>query len=124
MSLATLIKKGGLSNHATATVATLATEQAIGIESVARVAKVAVITSLTLLTFEQNLIEFVQRCCIGLAADAQQVINLLLSLEDEQDIINGKIPRESLITAIRVWTANASPHLSGKSIVIKESINE
>src|SRR4051794_17368253 len=103
MNLATLIKKGGLSSPATATVATFATEEAIGTVSVARVAKVAVATSLTPLTYKQNLIEFVQRCCIGLSVDAHQVIHFLVSTEDEQDIINGKIPRESLITAIRIW---------------------
>lgn len=120
MSLSTLIRKGGLADHMTATVATSATEQTIGAKNVAEVASVAVATTFAPLTSEQHLIEFVQHCCVGFTVSAQQVINLLLSIEDEQDIINGKMQIESLITAIRVWIANDSPHISGKSIIIKE----
>lgn len=117
MNLLTLIRKGGLVNHMTTTVATSATEQTISTESVAEVASVTVAASTVPLSSEQHLIEFVQHCCIGFASSAEQVINLLLSLEDEQVIINGKIPVESLITAIGVWIANGSSHISGKSIV-------
>lgn len=117
MNLSTLIRKGGLINYMTTTVATSATEQSIGTERVAGVATVMVATSIVPLPSEQHLIEFVQHCCIGFASNAEQVINLLLSLEDEQDIINGKITVEALITAIRVWITNGSPHISGKSIV-------
>jgi hypothetical protein len=120
MSLSTLIRKGGLANHATATLATSATEKTIGAESVAKVASVTVATSFAPLTSEQHLIAFVKHCCVGFTVSAQQVINLLLSIEDEQDIINGLIPRESLITAIELWIANGSSHISGKSIIIKE----
>ena len=120
MSLSTLIRKGGLANHMTVTVATSATEQTIEAQSVAEVASVAVASIFIPLTSEQHLIKFVQHCCRGFTVSAQEVINLLLSIEDEQDIINGEIPVESLITAIRVWIANGSTHMSGKNIVIKE----
>ncbi len=120
MSLSTLIRKGGLANHMTATLATSATEKTIGTESVAEVASVAVAPIFIPLRSEQQLIKFVQHCCMTFTVSAQEVINLLLSMEDEQDIINGLIPIESLITAIRVWIANGSPLISGKSIVIKE----
>ncbi|WP_131795488.1 hypothetical protein [Fluoribacter gormanii] len=120
MSLSTLIRKGGLVNHMTVTVATSATEKTSEAESVAKVASVAVATSFAPITSQQHLIEFVQHCCVGFSVSAQQVINLMLSIEDEQDIINGLTPIESLITAIGVWIANGSFHISGKNIIIKE----
>lgn len=120
MNLSTLIRKGGLANHMTATLAASATEQTIGAQSVAEVASVAVAPTFIPVTSEQHLIKFVQHCCRGFPVNYQEVIDLLLSIEDEQDIINGLTPIESLITAISVWIANGSSHTSGKSIIIKE----
>lgn len=65
MSLSTLIRKGGLANHVTATVATSATEQTIEEQSVAEVASVAVAPTFIPVTSQQHLIKFVQHCCRG-----------------------------------------------------------
>lgn len=61
-----------------------------------------------------NLIEFVSRCCQGFSVTAQQVIDHLLSIEDEQDIINGDTPVDSLRLHIKLWIENGMPHYSGK----------
>lgn len=61
-----------------------------------------------------NLVEFVSRCCQGFSVTAQQVIDNLLSTEDEQDIINGDTPEISLRLHIELWIKNGMPHYSGK----------
>lgn len=61
-----------------------------------------------------NLHQFVQRCCAGFAVCPQQVIDQLLSKDDEQDIINGDIPAESLQLHIKLWIKAGQPHYSGK----------
>ncbi|KTD13979.1 hypothetical protein [Legionella israelensis] len=61
-----------------------------------------------------DLIGFVNGCLKGFPIDAQQVIDGLLSLEDEQDIINGNVPAESLRLHIELWLKADKPHYSGK----------
>ena len=61
-----------------------------------------------------DLYHFVERCCAGFSVKAQQVIDDLLSIDDEQDIINGEIPAESLRLHIKVWVSTGKPHYSGK----------
>ena len=61
-----------------------------------------------------NLNQFVTRCCYGLEVNPQEVIDHLLSIEDEQDIINGLIPADSLRLHIELWIANGKPYYSGK----------
>ena len=63
-----------------------------------------------------NLYQFVQRCCANFTIQPQQVIDHLLSIEDEQDIINGDIPAESLQLHINLWIKAGQPHYSGKII--------
>ena len=61
------------------------------------------------------LIDFVTRCCNGLKADPQQVIDHLLSDEDEKDIISGAISFESLWLSIDLWLSSGKPMCSGKN---------
>ncbi len=113
MTLSTLMSKDGLAKYVTATPATVATPQKMRIEGVARVATVAVATTKTV---KENLIKFVQCCCIGFPVTAHQVIDNLLSSADEQDIINGAIPTESLRLHIERWIKAGKPNYSGKEL--------
>ena len=61
-----------------------------------------------------DLHQFVTRCCSGLQIAPQQVIDRLLSVDDEQDIINGLVSAESLRLHIKVWCEMDKPHYSGK----------
>ena len=61
-----------------------------------------------------DLYHFVQRCCIGFSVNAQQVIVHLLSVEDEQDIINGATPADALRLHIKLWIESGMPDYSGK----------
>lgn len=61
-----------------------------------------------------DLHQFVTRCCSGLQIDPQQVIDRLLSVDDEQDIINGLVSAESLRLHIKVWCEMGKPHYSGR----------
>ena len=61
-----------------------------------------------------DLINFVEKCCVNLQIEPQQVIDGLLSTDDEQDIINGDIPAESLRLHIELWMLAGKPHYSGK----------
>lgn len=61
-----------------------------------------------------DLISFVRGCLYSFPIDAQQVVDGLLSLEDERDIINGHVPAESLRLHIELWLQAGSPHYSGK----------
>lgn len=65
-------------------------------------------------TIRLSLTKFVSECCINLLIDPQKVIYGLLSTDDEQDIINGVIPVESLVLAVQLWIANGAKHISGK----------
>ena len=58
--------------------------------------------------------DFVLRCCISFQINPQQVVDRLLSAEDEQDIINNKTPPEALRTGIDMWLAAGMPYQSGK----------
>jgi hypothetical protein len=61
-----------------------------------------------------DLFDFVSSSCGGQKVEPQQVIDRLLSVEDEQDIINGSVPAESLRLHIKVWCEMGKPHYSGK----------
>ena len=115
MTLSNLITKEGLAKHMTATSATIATQKATNCVSVAGVATVAV-TTLPETARLQKLTRFVGQCCIELPVNAQQVIEHLLSVEDEQDIINNDIPEESLRLHIELWVKAGKPHYSGKKL--------
>ena len=62
-----------------------------------------------------DIINFVEKCCVNLKIETQQVIDGLLSTDDEQDIINGYIPVESLRLHIELWISSGKPHYSGKA---------
>ena len=66
-----------------------------------------------------DLYQFVQRCCENFHIIAQEVIDNLLSIDDEQDIINGEIPVESLRLHIKVWIDAGKLHYSGKKLETK-----
>ena len=66
--------------------------------------------------FKENLTKFVQRCCIGLPVTSNQVIDNLLSVDDEIDIINGETPADSLRLHIQLWVENNMPYYSGKIV--------
>jgi hypothetical protein len=119
MTLSNLIARGGLAKHMTATSATVATPEITNCVSVADVATVAVTTSPEAVKLPQKLIRFVEQCCIGIPVKAQQVIELLLSVDDEQDIINDEIPEESLRLHIKLWVETGKPHYSGKKLETK-----
>lgn len=57
---------------------------------------------------------FVLECLGGINLHPQQVIDGLLSVEDERDIINGSIPIQSLRLHIELWLKAGKPHYSGK----------
>lgn len=61
-----------------------------------------------------DLFKFVEKCCRNLQVEPQQVIDHLLSLDDEQDIINGQVPAETLQLHIEVWISAGKPYYSGK----------
>lgn len=66
-----------------------------------------------------GLVDVVKKCCDGLSVEAQQVIDGLLSSDDEQDIINGDVPVESLRLHIKLWVEAGKPHYSGKKLEVK-----
>lgn len=61
-----------------------------------------------------ELYQFVQRCCVDLPVKAQQVIDNMLSANDEKDIINGVVSAESLRLYIEVWISTGKPYYSKK----------
>lgn len=61
-----------------------------------------------------DLHQFVTKCCIGFEANPQQVLDHMLSVEDEQDIIHGLIPVETLKLHIKIWCEIGMPHYSDK----------
>ena len=44
-----------------------------------------------------------------LCVKAELISNRLLSKEDKQDMLDGLIPIDSLVTAVRVWMVNGMP---------------
>ena len=109
MTLSSLIKKGGLIEHMTATSATLATQAQINTNSVATVA-------VTEPSNQEKLTQFVQKCCISFPGITQQVIDNLLSVDDEIDIINGDMSADALRLYIQVWIEDNMPYYSRKTI--------
>jgi hypothetical protein len=63
-----------------------------------------------------DLHQFVTRCCSGLQIDPQKVIDRLLSADDEQDVINGEVPAESLRLHIELWATAGKLYYSGKEL--------
>jgi hypothetical protein len=61
-----------------------------------------------------DLYQFVQRCCASFPVTAQQVIDHLLAIEDEQYIINGDTTADSLHLFIELWIDEGMSHKSGK----------
>lgn len=117
-----MLLRGSLSaeeNYTMATTATMATQETTNCVSVADVATVAVTTSPEAIKLPQKLIRFVEQCCVGFSVNAQQVVEHLLSVDDEQDIINGEIPEESLRLHIKLWVEAGKPHYSGKKLEAK-----
>lgn len=64
---------------------------------------------------QHDLYQFVVGCCED-SGNAQLVIDHLLSVNDEQDIINGMISAESLRLHIEAWISTGKPHYSGKNL--------
>lgn len=58
----------------------------------------------------------VELACNGLSITPTQVITRLLSVEDEQDLVNEETPQEALTLHIKLWLAKGMPHYSGKPI--------
>ena len=60
--------------------------------------------------------EIILRCCPELTVYPKVIIENLLSMEDEQDLINGLVDPASLRLHIELWCAAGMPHLSGKPL--------
>ncbi|KTD02656.1 hypothetical protein [Legionella feeleii] len=73
-----------------------------------------------LIALNNLVFRYTEQCCLGLDVEAQEVIDRLLSIEDEQDIISGQIPMESLRLHIEVWKKAGKPHYSGKDLANRE----
>ncbi|MDP3562227.1 MAG: hypothetical protein Q8R83_08645 [Legionellaceae bacterium] len=61
-----------------------------------------------------DLFDFVSVACVDFQVNSQLVIDRLLSVEDDQDIINGHIPVETLKLHIKIWWEIGMPYYSGK----------
>lgn len=61
-----------------------------------------------------DLHQFVTRCCYGIAVTREQVIDNLLSVEDEIDVKNGNISASELRLHIELWLASGMPQYSHK----------
>lgn len=61
-----------------------------------------------------DLVDFVQDCVREFDIKPQQVIDNLLSIDDEQDIITGSISPQSLRLHIELWLKAGKPYYSGK----------
>ncbi|BCA94337.1 hypothetical protein TUM19329_06980 [Legionella antarctica] len=71
-----------------------------------------------LLRLQRNriILSFIKNCCPDYERNHQEIIDDLLSKEDEQDIINGDIPTESLRLHVQLWINAGKPHYSGKKL--------
>lgn len=69
---------------------------------------------LSLLKNRKQLFCIVESCCFDLNVDPQEVIDRLLSVDDEQDIINGQVATASLKLQIELWYAGGMPNKAGK----------
>lgn len=61
-----------------------------------------------------DLVGFVQECLKGINLQPQQVIDGLLSVEDELDIINRSVSAQSLRLHIELWLKADKPNYSAK----------
>ncbi|HAT1771504.1 TPA: hypothetical protein I8034_000850 [Legionella pneumophila] len=68
------------------------------------------------------LMSFVRDCCIGLGVEPYEVINRLISNEDEEDLLMGVIPKSVLILHIQLWLSNGKPTYSGKKNRVDSNI--
>lgn len=71
---------------------------------------------LLILQRNQIVYSFIQNCCPNYEGNYQEIIDYFLSKEDEQDIINGDIPTESLRLHVQLWLSSGKPHYSGKKL--------
>lgn len=71
-----------------------------------------------LLRLQRNriILSFIKNCCPDYEGNHQEIIDDLLSKEDEQEIINGDIPTESLGLHVQLWINAGKPHYSGKKL--------
>ena len=60
---------------------------------------------------------YILHCCPKLLIQPQVIIDHLLSVDDEQDLLNGKVGIESLRLHIELWCAKGMPHKSGKRLI-------
>ncbi len=61
-----------------------------------------------------QVVNFVSSCCFEFDIEPIEVINCLLSIEDETDIINDQLPKDCLKLHIEVWIKDGKPFYSGK----------
>ncbi len=61
------------------------------------------------------LIDFVTRSCNGIKVKPQQVIDYLLSVDDEQSLIDGETSENALKLHIEHWMLQGMPDYSGKN---------
>lgn len=61
-----------------------------------------------------TLLELVQKSCLGEAVDPQRVIDELLNVEDEQEVLDGRMVPEELAFFIKLWISSGMEKLSGK----------
>lgn len=73
-------------------------------------------STLSSLNQKQELNYIVEQVCNEFPVSAKEVIDNLLSIEDELDIIEGNIPEETLKAHIKVWLEAGKPKLSGKNL--------
>lgn len=59
---------------------------------------------------------FIAKCSIDLNVNPQNVIDRLLSYEDEHEIINGLISECAMRAFIETWIKDGMPHYSSKPI--------
>jgi len=72
-----------------------------------------------LLRLQRNriILSFIKNCCPDYeGGNHQEIIDDLLSKEDEQDIINGDIPAESLRLHVQLWINAGKPQYSVKKL--------
>lgn len=69
-----------------------------------------------IITHKKSLLVYLQveSACKGMDISPSQIINHLLSIEDETDLINRDLPEIVLKLHIKLWIAKGMPHYSGK----------
>lgn len=63
---------------------------------------------------KEQVVNYVNSCCLEFDIEPIEVINCLLSIEDETDIINDQLPKDCLKLHIHVWIKDGKPFHSGK----------